>query len=176
MEKTEKHIFFSQNSLFGAIMGLSFVITSWVFITTGKPIASNPSLNNILMLLTIVGTFIGVRKYREDALGGAITYGHALGTCTYIVSIASLLYGIYTIILYQALPHLQDQYLETLDAALREVYSDSPMVDSLSDMMKTFTTSYSIGFSEIFSRIFSGFIFSLFLAGILRKKAPEQQL
>lgn len=175
MEKTEKHTFFSQNILFGAIMGLSFVITSWVFLATGKPITANPSLNNILMLLTIAGAFIGVRKYREDVLGGSITYGHALGTCTYMIGIASLIYGIYTIILYQAMPELKEQYLETIDATLREVYSDSPLVDSMSDMMKTFTTSYSIGFSEIFSRIFSGFIFSLILAGILRRKAPEQQ-
>lgn len=175
MERTEKHTFFSQNSLFGALMGLSFVITSWVFLATGKSIVANPHLNNIIMLLTIVGTFIGVRKYRESALNGAITYGHALGTCTYIIGIASLLYGIYTIILYQALPDLKDQYLEALDTTLREVYSDS-MADSLSDLMQAFTTPYSIGFSEIFSKIFSGFIFSLFLAGILRKKAPEQQL
>ena len=176
MEKTEKHTFFSQNSLFGAIMGLSFVITSWVFLATGKPIAANPNLNNILMLLTIAGTFIGVRKYREDVLGGAITYGHALGTCTYIIGVASLIYGIYTVILYQALPDLKDQYLETIDATLREVYANSSIAASLSDMMRAFTTSYSIGFSEIFSRIFSGFIFSLLLAGMLRKKAPEQQL
>lgn len=176
MENTEKSTFFKQNTLFGAIMGLSFVITSWVFLATGKSIAANPSLNNILMLLTIAGTFIGVRKYREDVLDGAITYGHALGTCTYIIGIASLLYGIYTVILYQALPELKDQYLETIDATIREVYANSPLVDSLSDMVQTFTTSFSIGFSEIFSRIFSGFIFSLFLAGILRRKAPEQQL
>lgn len=176
MEKTEKPTFFSQNSLFGALMGLSFVITSGVFFATGKSIVANPYLNNIIMLLTITGTFIGVRKYREDVLGGTITYGHALGTCTYIVGIASLLYGIYTIILYQVLPELKDQYLEIIEIRLREMYSDSPMVDSLSDMMQTFTTAYSIGFSEIFSNLFSGFIFSLFLAGILRKKAPEQQL
>lgn len=176
MERTEKQAFFRQNSLFGALMGLSFIITSWIFLTTNKPITANPHLNNILMLLTIVGTFIGVRKYREDALGGTITYSHALGTCTYIVGIASLLYGIYTIILYQALPDLKDQYLEIIDTTLREVYSNSPTVDTMSDMIKTFTTAYSIGFSEIFSKLLSGFIFSLFLAGILRRKAPEQQL
>lgn len=174
MEKTEKHIFFSQNSLFGAIIGLSFVITSWLFLFTGKSIANNPHLNNIIIMLTIAGTFIGVRKYREDVLNGVISYGQALGTCVYIISIASLIYGIYNIILYQSLPELTEQYIEAIDGTLREVYANSPLLETMSDMVRTFTSAYSIGFSEIFGKIFLGFIFSLFLAGILRKKASRQ--
>lgn len=176
MENNHKNIFFTKNSLFGAIIGLSLVATSCIYLLTGKNIGLNPQLNNVVMLLTIAGTFIGARKYREEALDGIITYGKALGLCVYIISIAAVVYGIYIGVLYHYTPELTSQYIETMDATFREVYANSPMLETMSSMIRGFTTPYSIAFAEIFNKIFSGFIFSLLLAGILRKNLPAQQL
>lgn len=176
MENNTKNIFLTKNALFGAIIGLSLVATSCLYLFTGKNVGLNPQLNNVIMLLTIAGTFIGARKYREEALNGAITYGKALGLCVYIVSVSAVIYGIYTGLLYRYTPELTTQYIETMDATFREVYANSPMLEPMSSMIREFTTAYSIAFAEVFSKILSGSIFSLFLAGILRKNMPVQQL
>ena len=122
------------------------------------------------MLLTIAGTFIGVRKYREDHLQGTITYSSALGACVYLISIAALLYGIYIYYLYRRVPELQTYYITTVETVLQEVYKGSPLLDNMKTMLEAFMTPASIAFAEIFNKIFTGFIFSLFLAGILRRK------
>lgn len=164
-------VYSSQNTLFGGLIGGSLVIASFLYLLLGKNIGLNPQLNNVLILLTIAGTFIGVRKFREDALSGTIKYGQALKSCMYMISVAAIIFGIYTFIIYRLNPELTTQYIETADATFREAYANSPMLESLSTMVRTFTTPYSIAFGETFNKIFSGFIFSLFLAGILRKTA-----
>ena len=58
-------------------------MASLLFIWGGKSVAMNPQLNNVIMLLTIFGVFVGAKKYRDEALGGVISYGKALGAGLY---------------------------------------------------------------------------------------------
>ncbi|MEG0796090.1 MAG: DUF4199 domain-containing protein [Odoribacter sp.] len=169
MDQEKKKIFLKQNTIFGLFIGLSFIIVSFAFYKMDKGISFNPQLNNVIMLLSIVGAFIGTRKYKEESLQGQISYSGALGTCVYIITIASICYGLYIYLLYQQIPALKEDYLNTFEAALKEVYPDSPLVDNMTAMLKVFTTPAAIALGEIFNKIFSGSIFSLFLAGILRR-------
>lgn len=166
----KNNAFISQNTVFGLCIGLSFILASYVFYLSGQSVSLNPQLNNVLMLLSIAGAFIGTRKYREEHLNGTLRYAQALGTCVYLIAVASVLYGCYLYLLYRTHPELQENYLDMTSGLLEEVYKDSPLLENMQAVMKSFMNAGVIAVSEVFNKIFTGFIFSLFLAGILRRK------
>lgn len=166
------YTFFVQNSIFGLLIGVSFIVVSLVYYKTGQSICVNPQLNSVTMMLSIAGAFIGGRKYRDDHLGGIISYWKALGTCIYLITVAAFLYGIYVLILFHYDPSSQTAYfamLEQVVTMLKEVYANSPLLPEIESMAKQLGTPFFIGFSAIFDKIFTGFIFSLFLAGLIRR-------
>lgn len=172
MEKVKKNTFIQQNTIFGIFVGLSFILASYVFHKTGRSISINPQLNNVIMLLSIAGAFIGVKKYRDDNRPNGFSYASALGACMYVISVAAVIYGIYIYSIYHRIPGLQENYVSMVTAVLEEVYKGSPLLENMKTMIETFMTPASIAFAEVFNKIFTGFIFSLLLAGILRR--PKQ--
>ncbi len=167
----KRHSFVIQNTIFGIFVGASFVLTSYLFFQSGQSVCLNQQLNNVIMLLSIAGAFIGTRKYREELLGGIISYGKALGSCIYILSIASAIYAIYTYLLFQAYPELQENYLQTMLSILEEVYKGIPELETMKTIISSLITSSIIAISEFFNKILTGFMYSLLLALILRRKA-----
>lgn len=170
MEKLSKNTFLTQNTIFGLFVGLSYILTAYIYYRSGRGISLNPQLNNVILLLSIVGAFIGVKKYRDESSNGTMTYARALGACVFLLAVAAVVYGIYLYSLYSSHTELQENYRLAIDAMLREIYAGSPLLENMTAMMKTFTTPAVIAFAEIFNKIFIGFIFSLFVAGFLRKK------
>lgn len=169
MEKEKKNTFIQQNTIFGLFIGVSFILASYVFYKTGRSISINPQLNNVIMLLSIAGAFIGVKKYRDDSHRNGYSYASALGACMYMISVAAVIYGIYIYTLYQRIPGLQENYVTMVTTVLEEVYKGSPLLENMKTMIETFMTPAAIAFAEVFNKIFTGFIFSLLLAGILRR-------
>ena len=121
------------------------------------------------LLLSIVGAFIGVRKYRDELPDNCLSYGKALGACTYLIAVASVIYGCFVFYLYRHHPELLENYLTSIETTFKEVYSDSAFTENMISMLKAFTTPATIAFAETFNKIFTGFIFSLLLAGLLRR-------
>ncbi len=87
--------------------------------------------------------------------------------------VGSLLYGMFLYTLYGRSPELQEQYLATIELFLDEAYKGTPVLDTVKEMMRKFVSPLFIAFSETVSKCLSGFIFSLFIAGILRRQRPE---
>ena len=168
----QRQIFIRQNGIFGLFIGISFILASYIFHLSGLPIYANPQLNNALLLLSIFGAFIGVRKYREEHLNGILSYSRALGSSIYMLCIASILYGIYIYILYTSIPELQENYLQTTLNMLDELYRDTPQLEleKIKSFMKILITPGFITASEVFTKIISSVFFSLFLAFLLRRK------
>lgn len=169
MKNDKRDIFFRQNTFFGVLIGLSFILASYIYFLSGRDVCLNPQLHNILLLLSIAGAYIGARKYREESSGGYISYAKALGVCTYLITIATLCYGIYIFGLYSKHPELVESYVRFAENTLRATYMNSPLVDNMVKMMESFTTPIVITLAEIFNKILTGFIFSLFVAGLLRR-------
>lgn len=170
MEKEKKNTFLVQNTVFGLFVGLTYILTAYIYYRAGQGVSLNPQLNNVIMLLSIAGTFIGVKKYRDENPGQPFSYAKALGACVYLITVAAIVYGIYIYSLYHRQPELQENYRLAIETVLQEVYAGSPLLENMTAMMQAFTTPATTAFAEIFNKIFTGFIFSLFLAGILRKK------
>jgi len=176
MDNQRPETFLKDNTLFGLFVGLSFIAVTYLYYRSGRSITINPQLNNVLLLLSIAGTFIGVRKYREESQGGYLSYGKALGACIYLTAVAAFCYGICIYVLYHRHAELLETYTGMVESALQEIYGDSPLLENMKTLVKTFTTPVSIAFAEIFNKIITGFIFSLFLAGLLRKYKPNSTL
>ena len=166
MAPSKKKNFFSQNTLFGLFVGLSFIAVAYAYYRSGRGVSLNPQLNNVILLLSIVGAFIGVRKYRDELPDNCLSYGKALGACTYLIAVASVIYGCFVLLL--------ENYLTSIETTFKEVYSDSAFTENMISMLKAFTTPATIAFAETFNKIFTGFIFSLLLAGLLRRTRKNE--
>jgi len=169
---TQEH-FIKQNTLFGCYVGGSFIITSLLFILTGKNIALDPRVNNIITLLSIAGIFIGTRHFRDTYLNGYITYGKALLTGVYILCVATFFYALYTFSIYTLNPELMEQFKKTMLAIVQQVYSESPMYSTIEQSINTYLFPISVAIGEFLNKLFSGTFFALLLAGFLRKNNPS---
>lgn len=164
--------FLKQNVLFGLIIGATFIVASLLFILAGKSIVMNPQLNNIMMMLTIFGVFIGIKKYRDEQLSGIISYGKALSTGIFILSMAALLYSIYMFILYTFSPDLMAEFKKIMLTSLKVVYQDTPFYKIIEESFTTYLYPISIAFGELFNKILIGAAFTLFIAGLVRRSTP----
>ena len=172
MENTNES-FLKQNTLFGGLIGASFIITSLLFVYAGKGIVANPQFNNITMMLTIFGIFIGVKKYRDDHLSGIISYGKALSTGIYILAIAALCNAVYTFILYSSDAELLAMYKKVTLTILNEVYKNMNLQELLnSNLTEIFFSPIVIVVGEMLNRILIGAAFTLFIAGLVKRKTP----
>lgn len=173
---SQHRTFIVQNSIFGAFVGISFILSTYLFFLSGQSVSMNPQLGNVIMLLSVAGGFIGTRKYREEQLSGIISYGKALGCSLYILGIASALYSIFIYLLYANQPELLENYLKISIALLEEVYKGMPQLESMKAIMNSLITSGFIAFTEFLNKLLTGFMFSLLLAFILRRKARNNYL
>lgn len=167
-----KPTFFSANTPFGLVTGIGFIAASYACYKTTGMLNMDPRLNNVILLLIIAGAFIGVRRYREKVLNGFISYSQALGTSVYIIAVGTIVYGIFLYIMYQQFPELQENYLSNIITVLDEVYKGNPMLDTMKNMMQAMVSPIFISLTEIFNKLFTAVMFSLLLAGLLKRKRP----
>ena len=168
MEKNIE-LFLKQNSIFGCLMGATFIFASLLFILADKGIVANVQFNNIMMMLTIFGIFMGVRKYRDEQLAGIISYGKALKTGIFILCIASLCYAVYVYFLYTFNANLLTEFKNITLNILKVSGQNSPLFKMIEENADMYFFPVSIAFGELFNRIIVGGAFSLFIAGLVRR-------
>jgi hypothetical protein len=127
------------------------------------------------MILSFVAVFFGIRTYRDNVAGGAITFGRAVTVGILIVFIASAIYVVsWEIIYFNFIPDFGDKYAAfTLDEMRREGASAAELAAHQREMER-FKELYAnplfnvgITFLEVFP---VGLVVTLVSAGILRKK------
>lgn len=158
-------------TLFGILIGMSFIAASLLFILTGRTVAMNMQLNNITLTLTIIGVFIGIRRFREEQPRKLLSYGKAFMTGFGIVLISSGIYTLYILILYTTQPELLEAYRQTLLYSIGEIYKDTSLMPIVEESAKQFSPAL-IAFTECIIKIFYGTLFTLLLAAILKRNVP----
>lgn len=172
--QAQNQIFYRQNSLFALLIGGCFVVASHLCFITAGQIFNNAALNHTIHFLFITGLFMGIRQYRDSRYQqGFITYGKALLAGIWISFLCGLIYGLYTVCLYSLYPELLDSYLNIAREIIRQAYGDTPLQETISQLLTAFTTPISIGLSELFGTFASGVIFTLIIAAFLRKRPIE---
>lgn len=142
---------------------------------SGESLAALEWLGYLIMLIALSVIFIGIKKYRDQELGGVITFGTALLVGVGISAVASVIYvGVWEIYLAQTNHAFMNEYIAVeigkqkasgltgaeLDAAIaalestRESYINNPLF------------RVAITLTEIFP---VGLLISLVSAAILRR-------
>jgi len=131
------------------------------------------------MIIALSTIFIGVRKYRDEELGGVISFGKAFQIGLLITLVASFIY-VASWMLYsttggaeEMMTAYMDQTIEQLRASgatETEVSSKISEMESFQEMYKNPIVKIGITFLEIFP---VGLIISLIAAGLLRKKETK---
>ncbi|MDX9848433.1 MAG: DUF4199 domain-containing protein [Tenuifilaceae bacterium] len=157
---------------YGLILALALIVLHLVqyLMDVYKP----PMWVNILNYAVIVGGIVyGTIRFRNDDLGGYISYGRALGFGVLISLFSSVVYGFY---LYLLTAVIDPSYMEGLYQVLEETYLEMGMADDQVETMMTavkkFQTPLMMLISSIFSFTLMGTIFSLITSIFIKKEEP----
>jgi len=154
----------------GLILGIALVVFSLVLFIMG--VIKPPFYVSILQYLIIIGGIIyGTKKYRDDDLGGEISYSKALGFGVLICVFASVISGVYLIL---QMTVIDPEYISKLMSVIEEEYMKAGLSEEQTDAaMKIVSKMQSPIFMAISSVVgfaFMGTIFSLVTSAFLKKE------
>lgn len=157
---------------FGLMLALVLIVIHLVqyLMDVYKP----PMWVNILTYAAIVGGIVyGTIRFRDDELGGYISYGKALGFGVLLSLFASIVYGFYNYLLTAV---IDPSYMEGVYRMLEETYLEMGMdydqVETMMETVKKFQTPLMMVFSSVFGFTFMGTVFSLITSIFLKKEEP----
>ena len=157
---------------FGAILGLVLMILS--LITYVFELYDQSLLNYVSSLLLIVGIIIGIRKYRDEANGGYISYGGALGYGVLVTLFASI---IVSFVNYVYLGFIDDSFLQySLEKAEMDMYDagqPEEQIEMAMEWTRMFLTPGAIAIWGTIATTFFGFIISLIASAFLKKESDS---
>jgi hypothetical protein len=133
------------------------------------------------MVLAFLLVFFGIRSYRENIGGGAITFGRAFSVGILIVLIASVCYVVtWEIVYFKLAPGFADRYanyvmekLRSSGASQQALQAKLEEMKMLKRMMDNPLTNAALSFIEPLP---VGLIITLISAAILRKKARSEEV
>ncbi len=158
---------------YGLIMGVILVIVSLVTYLFG--VMKTPTWVNIINYAIIIAIIVwGTIKYRNEVLGGSITYGNALGFGVLITLFAGIIVAVFTLLLATVIdPDYADKLLVMAEEEMVKTGIPDEQMEMALDMQKKFMTPVFISLSSLFGMVLMGFIFSLITSIFLKKeKSP----
>jgi Protein of unknown function (DUF4199) len=149
------------------------------------PILMNADMDSIIgsqvigysaMVISFLAVFFGIRRYREDVGGGAITFGKAFKVGILIALIGCAMYVIgWQIAYWGFIPDFGDKYaaatlrkLEAEGASAAEIAEQTAMLENFKRWYRNPFLNVAITFLEVFPL---SLLITLISAGILRKRA-----
>ncbi|MGQ1910414.1 DUF4199 domain-containing protein [Marinifilum sp. RC60d5] len=158
-----KHTF-----LFGSLVGGVLILAALTFYFKGISINFHPTLLFINRFLIVLGIFFSVKKYRDEALSGVISYGRALICGIITIGIASTYYALFIYVLtsYFDSAIIQDA-INFTEKGLVEVGYEDDQVDLLMSVYRKITPGI-FAFGQWFGKASAGVFFSLIVSFFFR--------
>ena len=129
----------------GGIFILEWALFHFVYVA-GKEefdFGSGEVLGYLTMLIALSTVYFGVKRLRDQELGGQITFGKAFSSGLIIVVIASLIYTVsWTIYAANFLPDFADQYFAGEVEALRASGMEAGELEEKLRELESFKESY----------------------------------
>ena len=162
---------------FGLIVGLinACGLVSIIFATSKNTYAYSEMVGYGLMLAAFSVAYLGVKRYRDEALNGSISFGKALMTGLLITLVASTIYVItWLIVYYNFVPDFMERYADTcFDNMHKKGQSEAEIAQKMSEIAEM-TELYKNPFFVIlitYAEILPvGILASLVSSLVLRKK------
>lgn len=157
---------------YGFVFGVALVGISLLFYVLNTDLDSKlPQLAGYAALL--VALFIGIKSYRDQDLGGYISYGKSLGMGVLIAFFGSIIAAFYTYIFFTFIdPAMVDKIMELSQQKMLDKGLPEDQVQTSLSMMRKFMTPGWMFLFAILTYTFMGFLFSLVIS-IFTKR--EQQ-
>jgi hypothetical protein len=146
-----------------------------VFLNRGIDMKYGEAIGYTAMVLSYLVVFFGIRSYREEVGGGAITFGKAFQVGILMTLITSAIYVIaWQIVYHNFVPDFADTYAQHVLDRMRESGATAEALAAEEKKMADFKRLYQNVFFNVgitFLEVFPvGLIVTLVSAGILRKK------
>ena len=171
-----KRIVWTFGLISGAIMAVLMVAT--------VPFMNDHGANGLVvgyagMVAAFLLVYFGVRSYRDNVLGGTISFGRAFGAGILIAAIASLCYvATWEVIYYKFMPDFYTKYGESVvERARKNGKSEAEIATVRADMDTMVRRVENPLFVTVatFAEPFPvGLVIALVSAGVLRRKRTER--
>jgi MFS family permease len=127
------------------------------------------------MVLAFLMTFFGIRSYRDNIAGGAISFGRALGLGLMITIVAALCYvATWEVIYYKFAPDFGDKYAAYSVEKTRKAGATQAEIDAKTRQMSEFKEMYRNPFVNagltFLEPLPVGLLIAAISAGVLRRK------
>lgn len=161
---------------YGLIMGVGLVILSLLVYLVG--VVRPPFWVSLINYAIMIGVIVyGTKKYRDEVLGGGITYGQALGFGVMISLFASIIFAFYMLLNTKVIdPGFVDKMLELTEEELLNKGMPDEQIEAALSMSKKFMSPMFMTISTLFGTVFIGTLFSLITSIFLKKeKSPFEE-
>jgi len=171
--KGSENTFLRSTMTIGLITGLALIIYTLLLYATNNLLKQNFALSVLNYVILIAGIVIGTRSYRDQSLGGFITYGKALGYGVVVCVFTGIVVGIFTYLLYEVIdPELMEQNMKVIQEEMLNRGMSADQVEAMTEMQARFRTPFMMLIGSIFTYSLLGLIFSLVTSAFLKKDKP----
>jgi hypothetical protein len=170
-----KKIVLTFGFLSGAILAGMMAITLPLSMSGAIRFENMEIIGYTTMVLAFLLVFFGIRSYRENVAGGAVTFGRAVKVGVLITLIACAMYVIsWEIIYYNFTPDFVDKYATATLEKMRAKGASEAAIAKTTQEMASFKVLYANPFFNVgmtFMEVFPvGLLMTLISAAILRRR------
>ena len=154
---------------YGAVLGLVLMIIS--LFSYVLELYSSSWISWLSTIILVLGIVWGIKRYRDEELGGYISYGQGVGYGTLVGLFAGI---IIAFVSYIYLGFFDDGFIQyTLSEQEKALYNNSGVsaeeAEKVLSSMRVFTSPSVIAVSSLFGQVFFALIISLIAMIFLKK-------
>ena len=155
---------------YGAICGLISIVLFMVFYFMGTDIESkSPQYLSYAVQAIII--FLGIKSYRDQDLGGHISYSKALGTGTLISLYSGIISAAFSIIFFMYIaPEMTEQIIAAAQEKMAQQGVSEEQMQVAIDWTRKFMQPTWLFLFSVITIVLIGFIFSLLISVFLKKE------
>lgn len=157
---------------YGLVMGVALIALS--LITHIMGVVKPPFWVSLLNYAVFIGVIVyGTVKYRDEVLGGSISYGNALGFSVLICIFGSIISTFYFVLYLTVIdPDFVTKLIEITEEEMLNRGLPEEQIEAAMSMTKKFMSPLFMTISGFFGSIFMGTIFSLITSIFIKKDKP----
>ncbi|MGE0088964.1 MAG: DUF4199 domain-containing protein [Bacteroidales bacterium] len=165
----EKSTFWKSSVTSGVILGIVLVIYSVLLYILD--LNMNKSIGYISNLFIIVGLWWFTKSYRDNNLGGNITYGQALGYAMVIVVVAAIISSIYSYIFIKFIdPSVIDKGMAMAEEEMIKQGMSDDQIEMAQSMSKKIMSPGLMNIMGFIGTVVIGFIIALITSAVVKKE------
>jgi hypothetical protein len=168
---------------FGLIAGVIISVLMNASLLLAKRIGSGHSmaLGYTIMVASFLLVYFGIRSYRDNNLGGQISFGRAFSCGILITLITTVFYVVsWEIMFFNFMPHFMDGYfaaqIHRVQASGLDAATIATRVAAIQHSQQLYQNPFVNAAYTFIEPLPVGLIITLISAGVLRRKGPVERV